>query len=129
MTIISLIKKVDCIRLSVPDLEEGLAFYRDRLGLQMVWRTALAAGLRMADTDTEIVLHTEEKEAEIDLLVDSADQAAEVIRSAGGKVVAPPFDIPIGRCLVMQDPWGNELVLLDMSKGPLITDESGMVIE
>ena len=76
-----LIRKVDCIRLYVSDLEAGLAFYRDRLGHALLWRT-----------------------------------------------IVPPFDIQIGRCVVLEDPWGNPLVLLDTSKGLLKTDADGNVI-
>ena len=117
-----LLRKIDCIRLAVPDLEAGLAYYRDRLGLALIWRTAEAAGLRLPETDAEIVLHTEPGPPEVDLLVDSADEAAAHIVAAGGRVVVPPFDIQIGRAVVVEDPWGNRLVLLDMSKGPLCTD-------
>jgi hypothetical protein len=28
----------------------------------------------------------------------------------------------------VKDPWGNELVLLDSSKGRLVTDEGGNVV-
>jgi lactoylglutathione lyase len=123
-----LIQKIDCLRLYVPDLEAGLAFYRDRLGHELIWRTESAIGLRMPGTDAEIVLQTETKAPEVDLKVASADQAAEQIEEAGGKVRVPPFDIQIGRCVVVQDPWGNELVLLDTTKGLLATDDGGWVI-
>jgi predicted enzyme related to lactoylglutathione lyase len=123
----SLIKKVDCIRLHVPDLESGLSFYRDKLGQSLLWRTDRAAGLRMPGTDSEIVLQTEDINPEIDFTVKSADEAANQFAEAGGKIVVPPFDIQIGRCVVVQDPWGNPLVLLDSSKGLLMTDESGTV--
>ena len=123
-----LVQKMDCVRLYVPDLEAGLAFYRDRLGHELVWRTAEAAGLRLGESDTEIVLHTEPGPPEIDLMVDSADQAAVRFAAAGGKVVVPPFDIQIGRAVVVQDPWGNQVVLLDASKGLLATDAEGNVI-
>jgi predicted enzyme related to lactoylglutathione lyase len=123
-----LLGKVDCIRLSVPDLEEGLAFYRDRLGHQLIWRTEESAGLQMPGTDTEVVLHTEPRGVEVDFKVDSADAAADRFRVSGGEVVVPPFDIRIGRCAVVRDPWGNELVLLDSSKGLLVTDEEGNVV-
>jgi catechol 2,3-dioxygenase-like lactoylglutathione lyase family enzyme len=53
-----LFRKVDCIRLPVPDLEAGLALYRDRLGHELNWRTETQAGLRMPEGDTEIVIHT-----------------------------------------------------------------------
>ena len=123
-----LIRKVDCLRLYVPDLETGLAFYRDRLGHELIWQSATAAGLRMPDTDAELVLQTEELRQEIDLLVDSADDAAEFIQQAGGKVIVAPFDIQIGRCAVVEDPWGNPLVLLDISKGLLAIDSEGNII-
>ena len=54
-----LFRKIDCLQLPVPDIEAGLAFYRDRLGHELVWRTPTAAGLRMPETDAEIVIQTE----------------------------------------------------------------------
>ena len=123
-----LIQKVDCIRLYVTSLEAGLAFYRDQLGLELIWKTGDAAGLRLPDDETEIVLHIEPQAPEIDLKVACADDAAMQIEAAGGKVVVPPFDILIGRCVVVHDPWGNELVLLDTTKGLLETDAEGNVI-
>jgi predicted enzyme related to lactoylglutathione lyase len=120
--------KVDCIRLYVADLGGGLAFYRDRLGHELIWRTQEAAGLRLAADESEIVLHTEKMPVEVDLKVESADVAAERFVSAGGTVVVPPFDIQIGRAAVVEDPWGNQLVLLDSSKGHLITDDDGRVV-
>jgi predicted enzyme related to lactoylglutathione lyase len=124
----ALLRKVDCIRLYVPDLEAGLSFYRDRLGHGLIWRTETAAGLRLPESEAELVLQTEEQRQELDLLVDSADEAAKFIEQAGGKIIVPPFDIQIGRCVVLEDPWGNPLVLLDTSKGLLKTDDNGNVI-
>ena len=123
-----LFRKVDCLQIPVPDLDAGLAFYRDRLGHELIWRTKTAAGLRMPDSDAEIVLQTEREEMEVDLLVASADVAAAAIDEAGGRVVVEPFDIQIGRCVVVEDAWGNRLVLLDMSKGRLATDTDGNVV-
>lgn len=123
-----LLRMVDCIRLAVPDLEAGLAFYRDRLGHALIWRTETAAGLRLPDSATEIVLHTEALPPEIDFKVEAADVAAHEIAAAGGRIVVPPFDIPIGRCAVVEDPWGNAFVILDASKGLFVTDDTGNVI-
>jgi predicted enzyme related to lactoylglutathione lyase len=123
-------RKVDCVILHVPDLNEGLGFYRDRLGLRQAWiRTGKSAGLRMRDSVTELVLVQEPGTPETDLLVDSADEACQEFVKAGGSVVQHPFDIPVGRCAIVQDPWGNDLVLLDLSKGLLKTDSDGNVIE
>jgi predicted enzyme related to lactoylglutathione lyase len=123
-----LFHKIDCVRLHVDDLDAAIAFYRDHLGHRLIWRTDYAIGLGMPDTDTEIVLVTEEITEEIDFLVDSADEAASQMFGAGGKIITPPFDIQIGRCAVVQDPWGNKFILLDMSKGSLKTDAEGNVI-
>jgi lactoylglutathione lyase len=123
-----LFQKVDCVMLYVPDLDAAIHFYQDRLGHQLIWRIADAAGLKLPDTDTEIVLQIGEKGTEIDFLVASADEAVVEFEKAGGRVIVPPFDIHIGRCAVVEDPWKHALVLLDMSKGRLITDEQGNVI-
>jgi hypothetical protein len=42
-------------------------------------------------------------------------------------VVTGPSDIPVGRVAVVADPFGNILVLLDLSKGRYITDTTGRV--
>jgi predicted enzyme related to lactoylglutathione lyase len=120
-------RKVDCIQIPVPDLDVALAFYRDRLGHTLNWRTETAAGLRMPETEVEIVLQTERPEPETDLLVESADKAASVFVEAGGTIIVSPFDIPVGRCTVVADPWGNRLVLLDLSKGVFVTEADGSV--
>jgi len=125
----ALLRKVDCVRLFVPDLEKGLSFYRDQLGHALIWRTETAAGLRLPESESELVIETEAQRQEIDFLVDSADEAAKVIEQAGGKIVVLPFDIQIGRCAVVEDPWGNPFVLLDASKGFLKTDADGNVID
>lgn len=123
-----LVLKVDCVRFYVPDLEAGLAYYRDRLGHRLIWRTVDAAGLAMPGSDAEIVLQTKNREQEVDLSVASADGAAVRVEAAGGRVVVQPFDIQIGRCVVVEDPWGNRMVLLDSTAGLLETDGEGNVI-
>ena len=39
-----LVQKVDCIHVEVPDLESGLAFYRDKLGHELLWKAETSAG-------------------------------------------------------------------------------------
>jgi predicted enzyme related to lactoylglutathione lyase len=123
-----LIRKVDCVSLPVSDLDEALSFYQGKLGHQLIWRTQTAAGLRMPDSDAEIVAHTEARPQGAELLVASVPSAVERFVSAGGALKAGPFEVPIGQCAVVTDPWGNGLVLLDMSKGPLKTDAEGNVL-
>jgi len=120
-------RTIDCLQIPVRDLEAALTFYRDRLGHELIWRTDTAAGLRMPESDAEIVVQTERPELEVNLTVVSADDAAAAIAEAGGRVIVEAFDIPIGRCAVVEDPWGNRLVVLDSSKGLLVTDDTGRV--
>jgi PPOX class probable F420-dependent enzyme len=123
-----LFRKIDCLRVQVPHLQAGLAFYRDALGQSLIWQTDTAAGLRLPESSAELVIQTEDAGPEVDLMVASVDEAAKRIVAAGGAVTEGPFDIQIGRCVVVRDPWGNRLVLLDASKGLLATDNSGRVI-
>ena len=123
-----LFRKIDCLQIPVPDIGAGLRFYRDCLGHALIWRSDTEAGLRLAAADSELVLQTARPALEVNLLVASVDEAVTTIDASGGSVVVPPFDIPIGRCAVAHDPWGNRLVLLDCGKGLLVTDAEGHVI-
>ena len=121
-----LLRLVDCVQVPVPDLDSGLAFYRDRLGHQLIWRSPVAAGLRLPGSDTELVLTTSGK-PEVDFLVDSVATAVAEVTAAGGSVVVAPVDIPVGRVAVIADPFGNRLTVLDLSKGRYVTDPDGTV--
>lgn len=125
---IPLLQKVDCIEFFVPDLEAGIAFYCAQLGHELKWRTKTAAGLGLPDSDAEIVLQTERHGLNVDLMVESVETALKQFEQVGGNVVVPPFDIQIGRAAVVQDPWGNQFVMLDATKGLLKVDEHKHVI-
>jgi lactoylglutathione lyase len=111
-------RKIDCVRLPVDDLDEAIGFY-GRLGHEVTWRRPTQAGLRLPESDAEIVLQTELPEQEIDFLVDDADWAADRFTRIGGRLIEGPFDIEVGRCAVVEDPFGNKLVLLDLRYGLL----------
>jgi predicted enzyme related to lactoylglutathione lyase len=120
-----LLRKADWVQIPVPDLDAGLRFYRDRLGLELKWRHATQAGLRLGDT--ELVLQTERPDPETDFLVDSAEEAVRRVEALGGSVLSGPEDIPVGRVAKVADPFGNSLVLLDLSKGTFQTGPDGTV--
>lgn len=122
-----LFQKIDCVVLKVGDLEAAIEFYASALDHRLVWRTSGAAGLSMPGTDAELVLHTRHG-PEVDMLVACVEAAFERFIAAGGEAIEPPFDIPIGRCAVVRDPFGNALVMLDQSKGAFITDADQRVI-
>ena len=115
---------VDAVTVPVPDLDAGMAFYCNILGHQLIWRNDAigSAALSTPGSATEIVLTTQ-LNYEPDWKVASADAVAEVFRARGGRVVMEPQDIPIGRVAVVEDPFGNRLVVLDSTKGTYETDE------
>jgi len=123
-----LLRRVDAVMVPVPSIEEGLRFYSEVLGHELLWRNhdLGQAGLRVPGSETEIVL-TEHQPYEPAWLVSSAVEAADVIGQAGGQVIEGPLDIPVGTVFVVHDPFGNRLVLLDLSKGTYITDANGQV--
>jgi len=125
----ALFRKVDCLSVPVPDLDAALAFYSTNLGHQLIWRSRTAAGLRLPASNAELVLHTQNRPLEVDLAVDSVPEALARFTSAGGRVIRGPFEIQIGLCAILADPWNNVLVILDSSKGLLQVDEKKRVIE
>ena len=122
-----LFRKVDCIQLPVPSIEEGLDFYAATLGHELIWRTETQAALRLPDSDAELVIQTERTEPEVDLLVSSIDDAVRRIQSGGGSLMTEASDIPVGRLAVATDPFGNPLVLIELSKGRFTTDSEKIV--
>src|SRR5262244_86060 len=124
-----LFKRVDCLSIPVSDLDAALAFYSGKLGHELIWRSRTAAGLKLPDSNAELVLHTGDRPMETDLAVDSVPDAIARFTAAGGKVLRGPFEIQIGRCAVVADPWDNVLVILDASKGTVRVDERKRVID
>lgn len=120
-------KNIDCIELYVSDLNEGIQYYCDSMGLKLLWRNEDMVGLGMENDMTEIVLQSQRKQVLVDIKVESVDESIEKIKEAGGTVEYGPFDVPIGRCAVILDKWDNKYVILDMTKGRYVTDEDGNV--
>src|SRR5262245_11350569 len=100
-----LFRKLDNHLLRVTDLDAAIAFYRDRLGHDLLWRDESAAGFALPDTDAELVVHLNVG-PETDILVEDVEAAVAAFVRAGGGVIEPPFDIAIGRCARLSDPFG-----------------------
>ena len=122
-----LLLKVDCHSLPVKDLDAAIRFY-GALGHELIWRDAVAAGLRLPDSEAELVVHTDGRPIETDFQVESVPDAIAAFVRAGGKLVHGPFEIRIGLCAVLLDPWDNPIVILDASKGLLEVDDRKNVI-
>ncbi|MFT8316159.1 MAG: VOC family protein [Clostridium sp.] len=119
---------MDCIELYTPDIQRGIEYYCNSLGLKVLWKSDSVAGLGMSEGITEIVIQNERKEQNIDIKVDSVIEAVKEIEKAGGQIIYGPFDIRIGKCAVVKDPWNNKYVILDTTKGTYITDNEGNII-
>ena len=73
------------------------------------------------------MIRKDKRPPETDINVKSVIDATNRVVEAGGSIVVEPFDISIGKCVVVEDPWGNRLVLLDSSKGLFVTDDEGNI--
>jgi lactoylglutathione lyase len=115
-----MLKKIDCVMIKVDDLEAAIDFYRDVFGLRTLWRDDEAVGLTFPDSNAEIVLHNM---AGIPVRVDVNYAVADVVAAVrsleakGCRTLVAPFAIPIGKCAVIQDPFGTTLTLVDTTTG------------
>ncbi len=122
----SIFTNVDCISMYVDNLDKGIDFYVNKLGLKLLWRIENSCGLGMSNDITEVVLCTD-KNPMVDFKVESVEESVSHFVEAGGKIEYGPFEINIGKCAVLIDPWGNKFCILDMTKGTYDTDENGNV--
>ncbi len=122
---IPVLKKVNAVLVKVPNIQEGLDFYREQLGMQTLWKKEDIAAVRLGDS--QLVISTT-FEPETNIMVESVEHAIKVFENAGGKVVEPIEDIPVGKLVVVEDAFGNRLTLLDFSKGHYKLDDSKNVM-
>ena len=116
----NMLRKIDCVMIKVHQLEAAARYYVEVFGLNRLWSDEYSIGLGMAETDAEIVLHNDPnipQDFSVYYLVDDAVASAAEYTSHGCKVIEPPFDIVIGKCAILQDPFGTTLCILDMTKG------------
>ena len=113
-------KKIDCVMIRVDDVAAGEKFYAEVFGLKPLWREARSVGMRLPETDAEIVLHDNSQiphRVEVHYLVDDVVASVKGYAEKGCRVLVPPFDVLIGKCAVIQDPFGTTICLLDQTSG------------
>ena len=113
-------KKIDCVMIRVNDVAVAEKFYCEVFGLKPLWSDRGAIGMGFPETDAEIVLHSNADiphNVEVHYLVDDVVAAVKICAESGCRVLEPPFDILIGKCAVIADPFGTSLCLLDMTSG------------
>jgi len=116
-----MLKKIDCVMIHVDDLTEVLDFYSAVFGLKPIWQNQDEgqAGLLFPASDSEIVLCTDPERCglvEVYYRVEDLDEALQRYVAQGCTVLTQPFDLRLGRCAVIQDPFGIRLRLLDVSR-------------
>ena len=115
-----MLRKIDCIMIRVEDVEAAAAYYAKVFGLRPLWSGDGAVGLGFPETDAEVVLHNDQaipSSVEVHYLVDDVVTAVAHVAAQGCQVLVPPFDITIGKCAVIRDPFGTRLCILAMTKG------------
>jgi lactoylglutathione lyase len=115
-----MLRKIDCIMIRVADVEAAAAYYAKVFGLFPQWREAGSVGLEFPETDAEIVLHCDPNipsSVEAYYLVDDVVAAVAHFAAQGCRALVDPFDISIGKCAVIGDPFGTRLCILDITKG------------
>ncbi|HLJ33673.1 MAG TPA: VOC family protein [Ktedonobacteraceae bacterium] len=126
-----MLRKIDCIMIRVDDIQAAAAYYAKVFGLRPRWSGDDSIGLIFSESDAEIVLHSDPdipSSVEVHYLVDDVVVAVAHYEAEGCSVLVAPFDITIGKCAVIRDPFGIRLCILDLTKGlrPLnLADSTG----
>jgi predicted enzyme related to lactoylglutathione lyase len=105
----------------VDDVEAAATYYAEVFGLHPQWSGDDSIGLVFPETNAEIVLHHNPdipSSVEVYYLVDDVVAVVADYAAKGCQVLVEPFDITIGKCAVIQDPFGTRLCILDMTRGP-----------
>jgi catechol 2,3-dioxygenase-like lactoylglutathione lyase family enzyme len=109
--------RVDRVILRVPSLESAVRYYRDVLGLKLVKQDARLANFRLADGETELVLHDDaDLPAEAYYyLVDNVRDLYARREELKLRFVSPPSPVTHGYRATVKDPFDTVILLLDRS--------------
>jgi predicted enzyme related to lactoylglutathione lyase len=110
--------KLEFLYRPVPDLEQALAFYRDRLGWEEAWREGEATvSLTMPGTEVQLMLDAQPETTPPGPLfvVESVRDLFEA-RRAEIDFTSEPMAIPGGYLVGFSDPWGNAVYVMDQSE-------------
>lgn len=92
----------------------------------MVWRSDEAVGFALPDTDAELVVHLHIG-PETDVLIEGVDDIFKLLLNAGARLSRLRSTLPLAAVRAFRDPFGNDLVILEQSRG-LATDADGRVV-
>jgi predicted enzyme related to lactoylglutathione lyase len=115
-----MLRKIDCIMIRVRDVQAAATYYAKVFGLHPQWSGDDSIGLVFPESDAEIVLHSDPNipsSVEVHYLVDDVVAAVAHYAAEGCAVLVAPFDITVGKCAVIRDPFGTRICILDLTKG------------
>lgn len=100
------------------DVETDLAFYRDRLGGELVWRKtgfgAEVAAVRLGEGPLLLLADHRPAPSVLQIwAVADLGRARKELEAAGWDGSGVQVEVPDGPCLVLSDPSGNEIGLLE----------------
>jgi predicted enzyme related to lactoylglutathione lyase len=107
------------------DVEADLTFYRDRLGAEVVWdREAMGthvAAVRLGDGPLVLLADHREAGAVLPIwTVDDLDATVAELKQRGWTAPATRVEVPDGPCLLLTDPSGNQVGLLQQVRPGLL---------
>jgi catechol 2,3-dioxygenase-like lactoylglutathione lyase family enzyme len=114
------LRKIDNVMYRVKDLDEAARFYEGVLGLKRVWMDEDAGqiGFVFPESDAEIVIHTDFgiPNPDFSFLVDDVVAFCENYERQGYRVARKPFDVRCGKFAVLEDPDGNPIPIVDLTR-------------
>ena len=110
------------------DVARDLAFYRDQLGGELAWRfrafEADVAAVRLGDGPLVLLADHRDSPSVLQIwAVEDLDRAVTWLEAAGWQGGHRRVEVPDGPCLLMSDPSGNEIALLEQVR-PAALDKS-----
>ncbi len=114
------LRKVDAVMHLVDDIYKAATFYETVMGLKRGWTDDenKMIGMLFPGNDTEIVLHMNKylPNPNVSFQVEDVNVFVENYKAKGYKVLEEPFDIRCGKCAILEDPYGNRLEIMDITK-------------
>ena len=108
--------KLEFVYVPVAKLDEGLALYRDDLGLTEAWREGeTTVALDLPDTDVKLMLDVADSSARPGPMFVVASVATFRSDHPNRSYDGEAFEIPDGWMTSFSDPWGNAVYIMDQS--------------
>jgi catechol 2,3-dioxygenase-like lactoylglutathione lyase family enzyme len=108
--------RLEFVYLPAQDLAGALAFYRDGLGFDELWREGEhTVGLAIPGSETVLMVDAAAAPDWGPGPIFGVERVDEWLDGRELDVFLPPFDIPGGRLMGFRDPGGNRVYVMDQS--------------